>query len=193
MGLNDDKMTVTFTYLEMLSRPKRPPAKTPLTKHPISLIRIWQPTISFYRYLYNSVGEPWLWYERRIIDDEKLKSIIHDDKVEIYCLFIGGTPAGYAELNCEDVNNIQLSYFGLIPEFINKGFGRYFLEAVIDIVWNYNPDRLWLHTCSLDHPSALPNYQRRGFTPFDKKTRKVLDPRQAGFLPKNADIIKMNF
>ena len=149
------------------------------------LTRIMAPTIGFYRYLYNAVGERWLWYERRIMEDDRLRQIIHHEKVEIYCLFVGGVPAGYAELNRCDAREIKLSYFGLIPEFFGEGLGRYFLEAVIDIVWSYHPDRFSLHTCTLAHPSALPSYQRRGFTIFNQKTRKVMDPRRAGYLPLN--------
>ena len=185
MIFKDDRLEVTFTYLEMREAPSRPPAHPPTLNHPITLTRIMEPTIGFYRYLYNAVGEPWLWYERRIMEDEKLLPIIHDDRIEIYCLFVGGVPAGYAELNRREPTDIELSYFGLIPEFIGRGLGRYFLEAVIDIAWSHHPNRFWLHTCTLDHPSALSNYQRRGFSPFDQKTRKVMDPRRVGYMPVN--------
>ena len=183
MIFRDDRLEVPFTYLEMREAPKRPPAHPPVIKHAITLTRIMEPTIGFYRYLYNTVGEQWLWYERRIMEDEKLLSIIHDDRIEIYCLFVGGVPAGYAELNRRELRDIALSYFGLVPDFIGQGLGRYFLEAIIDIAWSYQPSRFWLHTCTLDHPSALQNYQRRGFSPFDQKTRKVMDPRRAGYMP----------
>lgn len=185
MIFKDDRLEVTFTYLEMCEPPNQSPARPPSLKHSVMLTRLMDPTISFYRYLYNAVGEPWLWYERRIMEDEKLLSIIHDDLIEIYCLFVGGVPAGYAELNRREGLDIELSYFGLIPEFIGKGLGRYFLEAIIDIAWSYYPNRFWLHTCTLDHPSALPNYQRRGFSSFDQKTRKVMDPRRVGYMPVN--------
>ena len=130
MIFKDDRLEVTFTYLEMHEPPSQSPTHPPNLKHPVMLTRIMDPTISFYRYLYNVVGEPWLWYERRIMDDEKLRHIIHDDKIEIYCLFVGGVPAGYAELNRHEGVDIELSYFGLVPEFIGKGLGRYFLEAM---------------------------------------------------------------
>jgi GNAT superfamily N-acetyltransferase len=185
MIFKDDRLEVTFTYLEMTNAPTRPSPHPPVLKHQIMLTRIMEPTLSFYRYLYNAVGEPWLWYERRIMDDNRLQQIIHDERIEIYGLFVGGVPAGYAELNRQDPNDIELSYFGLVPDFIGMGLGRYFLEAVIDIAWSYFPKRFWLHTCTLDHPSALQNYQRRGFSPFDQKTRKVMDPRRVGYLPVN--------
>ena len=92
MTFKDDRLEVTFTYLEMREAPSRPPAHPPTLNHPIMLTRIMEPTIGFYRYLYNAVGEPWLWYERRIMEDEKLLPIIHDDRIEIYCLFVGWCP-----------------------------------------------------------------------------------------------------
>jgi GNAT superfamily N-acetyltransferase len=183
MKFKDNRLEVTFTYLEMHNAPIRPQILPPVLKYPVKLTRIMEPTVGFYRYLYNAVGEPWLWYERRIMEDEPLIQIIHDERVEIYCLFVGSVPAGYAELNRRDRLDIELSYFGLIPDFIGKGLGRYFLEAVIDIAWSHNPNRFWLHTCTLDHPSALPNYQRRGFSMSNQITRKVMDPRQVGYLP----------
>lgn len=185
MIFRDDRLEVTFTYLQMHSPPKRPPARPPSLKKPVMLLRLQEPTLSFYRYLYNAVGEPWLWYERRIMDDDRLAAILRDARIEIYVLYVGGVPAGYAELNRSNPSDVELAYFGLIPEFIGIGLGRYFLEAIVDIGWNGHPDRLWLHTCTLDHPSALPNYQRRGFTPYDQKTRKVMDPRRVGYLPVN--------
>ncbi len=185
MTIRDDRLEVTFTYLEMRERPRRAPARPPMLSQPLMLLRAEAPTIGFYRYLYNTVGEPWLWYERRVMEDDKLRKILDDERIEIYVLYFGGTPAGYAELNRRDRSDIELAYFGLVPDFIGQGMGRYFLEAVIDIAWNNEPRRLWLHTCTLDHQSALPNYQKRGFEPYDQKTRKILDPRRAGYLPVN--------
>ena len=185
MIFRDDRLEVTFTYLEMRAPPRRPTARPPASKQPLMLLKLDTPTLSFYRYLYNAVGEPWLWYERRIMNDEQLGAILSDPAVEVHVLYSGGVPAGYAELNLADIRNIQLAYFGLVPDFIGRGLGRYFLEAIVDTAWSRHPDRLWLHTCTLDHPSALRNYQRRGFTPFDQKTRKVMDPRRVGYLPLN--------
>ncbi len=186
MARNDDCLEVTFTYLEMRTAPTRPPARAPVMPRRLLLMRAEKPPVAFYRFLYNAVGEPWLWYERRIMRDEELEQIIHDEQVEIYVLHYGGVPAGYAELNCRNIKNIELSYFGLMPDFIGLGLGRYFLDAVIDIAWTRQPRRIWLHTCTLDHPAALPLYQKAGFIPFAQKTRLVPDPRKMGFLPPEA-------
>ncbi len=69
--------------------------------------------------------------------------------------------------NKEDIELVQ---FGLMPEFIGRGLGWYFLQWIIDKAWSYQPRRFWLHTCTLDHPAALPNYQKAGFTIYKEET-----------------------
>ncbi len=115
------KLQTTITYLEMRAKPPRrelePPAENLL------IIRAEKPTVSFYRYLYNTVGGPWLWYERRQMRDEDLRAIIQNLKVEICVLDVNGVPAGYAELDLRQEPDIELAYFGIMPEFIGQGLG----------------------------------------------------------------------
>ena len=96
-GLPPGKLRVVVTYLEMTSQPATPKQRPPVEK--LALLRAEHPTVSFYRYLYNTVGEPWLWSERRRMDDAALAAVIHDRRVEIMVLYVGGVPAGFAELN----------------------------------------------------------------------------------------------
>lgn len=163
------------TSLEMKHRPKAPSPPPPIKN--LALLRAEKPTAAFYRYLYGSVGAPWLWYERSIIGDAALLPLINDDKVEIYVLYVGGTPAGYFELNLKVFPQIELAYFGLMPEFIGMKLGPYLLGQAIDTAWAHDPERLWVHTCDLDHPGALPLYQRMGFEPYAQKTETIEDPR----------------
>lgn len=150
----------------------------------IALFRAEMPSCAFYRYLYNSIGKDWLWYERRQMDDEALATIIHDEQVEIYVLYAGGVPAGYSELDRRDRPGIELAYFGLMPEFINRGLGSFFLRWTIDQAWTHEPTRLWVHTCTEDHPNALPIYQRFGFTPYKQEQVEIDDPRESGLFEK---------
>lgn len=186
------RLQVTVTYLEMTDPPTRPPMRPPLAQQPLALMRVHEPTLSYYRYLYNTVGEPWLWYERRQLGDEPLADIIADERVAIYVLLYGAVPAGFAELDSrpkgvERRGDVHLAYFGLVPDFIGRSFGRYFLEAIIDIAWERNPEgRLTVHTCTLDHPAALPLYQRCGFAPTGQRTASIIDPRTTGVLPADA-------
>lgn len=175
MAKKPQKITSVITYLEMTERPTKPTPPRPAIK--IALLRAEKPTLSFYRYLYNTIGQDWLWWERRSLSDNELKAIIHDEKVEIYVLYVGGVPAGYGELDRRDGHDIELAYFGLLPEFIGQKLGGYFLRWLIDQAWSYNPKRMFVHTCTEDHPAAIHTYQRHGFSPYKQITTEIDDPR----------------
>lgn len=172
------KIQVIITYLEMLAKPQ-PSARIARGENAF-ISRVLQPTVSFYRFLYNTVGQPWLWYERRQMSDEALREIIQPPQTEIYVLYDGGAPAGYAELDLRQMPEIELAYFGLMPECIGKGLGAFLIDEVIARVWSRSPRRFWLHTCTLDHPRALAFYQRAGFVPYAQETKIIDDPRALG-------------
>ena len=179
MGSASAKIKSVITYLEMNSRQTTPSPSPSQPKIDISLMRAEKPTISFYRYLYNTVGENWLWWERREMPDNELSDIIRDEKVNIYVLYVRGVPAGFGELDRRIEGEIEISYFGLMPEFIGQKLGGYFLHWIINQAWNYNPLRLFVHTCSEDHPAAIHNYQRYGFLPYYQVTEEIDDPRNS--------------
>lgn len=167
---------VTITYLEMLAQPTRPSSHPPRLKRKIALMRAEAPTVGFYRYLYNEVGAAWSWYERNQLADDKLAVIIQDDRVEIYVLYVGGAPAGYAELDRRQPSEVELAYFGLMPDYVGLGLGGYMLDWAIETAWSQPVKRLWVHTCTLDHPAALPVYQKAGFAPYKQETVAIADP-----------------
>lgn len=175
MAANSGQVEVVVVYLEMTSPPTSPPPPTPSGS--LALIRADPPTLSFYRYLYNTVGQPHLWWERRLISDEELSALVQTENVDVFVLYVSGTPAGYFELAARDGNEIELAYFGLMPEFIGQGYGAYLLRVAIDEAWSRGPIRLTVNTCSLDHDNALPVYQKAGFEPFDRVTRLIDDPQ----------------
>lgn len=177
----DGKLEVIITYLEMREAPKRVPHPAP--KRKLALLRAEAVPVHFYRYLYDTVGEAWLWYERRLMSDAALAAAIHDKDVDIYVLYVGGVPAGYAELDRRAREEIELAYFGLMPEFIGQGLGGYLLDWTIDTAWRGNPRRLWVHSCNLDHPRALQTYQKAGFVPYRQETQTIDDPRTTGVIP----------
>jgi GNAT superfamily N-acetyltransferase len=175
----------TITYLEMLERPvgRRMPA--PL--HKLALMRAEASTVSFYRYLYDTVGEPWLWFERRIIDDASVAAQIHQPAIEIFVLYVRGVPAGFFELDTAAARETKLCYFGLIPNFIGRRLGPYLLQAAIDRAWSRPIDRFWLHTSTFDHPKALRVYQQAGFVVYARRTVLFDDPCERGILPRTLD------
>src|ERR1700758_3395789 len=91
------RLSDVITYLEMTARPTRPPLPIPAGK--LALIRLEHCTTSYYRYLYQAVGERWLWFERRVWSDEHLAQVISKPEIEISVLYVGGVPAGYFELD----------------------------------------------------------------------------------------------
>ena len=170
---HDDRIDVTITYLEQVERPVLPTvAPPPRTK--VALLRAEHPPIHFYRYLYRIIGEPYHWVSRRRLDDKALAEIIHNPDVYLYILYVDGVPAGMAEIDERKKELADLKFFGLVPDFTGKSLGRYFLFNVIDLAWSRGPQKLRLETCSLDHPAALPLYQKAGFSVYDRR-KGVID------------------
>lgn len=157
---------VKTTYLQMPANAARnvsPP------REGIEIARVEKPQIEFYRLLYDRVGRDWSWVDRKRLSDDTLAGIIHHDLVEIYVLYVDRAPAGYAELDRREENEIELAYFGIVPELIGRGLGRYLLDWTVRKAWSYGPKRLWVHTCELDHQAALPMYLSAGFEVFDER------------------------
>jgi len=161
----------TVTHLEMKTPPRLAPAPRPLGKY--ALLRAEKPPLHFYRYLYMTVGRPYVWVSRRNLPDEALAAIVHHDAVEIYVLYVNGAPVGYFELDFRNMPQAELSFLGLVPEFTEQGLGRFLLGEAISLAWTKNPDRLIVQTCTLDHPAALPLYQRMGFSPYGQSEVEV--------------------
>jgi ribosomal protein S18 acetylase RimI-like enzyme len=171
-----------ITYLEMLERPAGRRVPAPLEK--LALMCTENCTVSFYRYLYSTVGEPWLWFERRLVGDAALVRQIQKPTIEIFVLYVRGVPAGFFELDTAAPRETKLCYFGLIPDFIGRRLGPYLLQAAIDRAWSRPLDRFWLHTSTFDHPKALSTYQKAGFVVYARRPVSFEDPREHGILPK---------
>ena len=172
----------TITYLEMLARPTGRQVPAPLDR--LALMRAEHCTVSFYRYLYNTVGGPWLWFERRLIGDSALAALIDQPTIEIFVLYVRGVPAGFFELDLAAPRETKLCYFGLVPDFIGRRLGPHLLQAAIDRAWSSRPiERLWLHTSTFDHPKALRVYQQAGFVVYARRQVSFADPRERGILP----------
>jgi GNAT superfamily N-acetyltransferase len=143
----------------------------------IKIDRVHLPSVEYYRFLYESVGRQYHWVDRLLLSDEELGNLIHDDRVEIYVLQVAGDPAGYAELDRRTEDEIELAYFGLFSEYTGKGLGKYFLAWTVERAWSYAPKRVWVHTCDLDHPAALPSYLKAGFSIFaERMIEQVIFP-----------------
>jgi GNAT superfamily N-acetyltransferase len=161
-------MKVKTTYLEMLARPEwaAPPPREGLT-----VVHAKEPTVAYYRFLYDAVGRDYDWTSRKKLSDAELAALLNDSRLEVHVLMANGVPAGFAELDLRTEGEIELVQFGLMPAFIGQGLGRYFLQWTIDKAWSYGPRRFWLHTCTNDHPAALPNYLKAGFTVYKEEVK----------------------
>ena len=147
--------------LVMADRPARPRAASP--RPGIAIVEARSITASFYRYLYDAVGAPWCWTARRLITDEELLHRVRASSNEIHVLWVEGVPAGFVELAADEMPVVWIAYFGLVPEFIGQGLGGHFLDWAVDRGWDIGAEQLRVQTCNLDHPAALPNYERAGF------------------------------
>ena len=162
----------TVTFLEMHTKPSeilQPVAGTSFNILPIPV------SVSEYRKLYYGVGEKWNWLDRMVIPDKELYQKINAANIEIFVLYVNNETTGYIEFVLED-KFAEVQYFGLMPAFIGKGLGKYFLQWVIEKAWSYNPDWIQLNTCTLDHPNALDVYKKAGFSQVrtEIQNRRVL-------------------
>lgn len=123
----------------------------------------------FYRYLYVEVGRQYHWHDRLAWTEEQFREHLAGPST-IWLLSVEGAPAGYFELRRHEDGSIEIAYFGLMPEFVGRGLGKYLLTRAVEEAWRLGPPRVWLHTCTLDHPGALPNYLKRGFRKVREET-----------------------
>jgi GNAT superfamily N-acetyltransferase len=155
---------VVRTYLEMSDATRLVPAECP---HPRARVeRIERCPSSFFRYLYTEVGRSYHWVDRLSWTDDAVKAYLVDPTVALWLLTVEGSPAGYFELKRHEDGSVEIAYFGLLPEFIGQGLGKYLLTVAAREAWGAGATRVWLHTCTLDDKAALPNYEGRGFRPF---------------------------
>jgi GNAT superfamily N-acetyltransferase len=129
-------------------------------------MRQWQVN----RFLYYYVGGEWQWYEKRTWPDDQWQTYV--DRVRTFVACHGGALAGYYELERDEAGQVQIMYFGLTPPFVGRGFGAALLSDAITNAWSWDARRVWVHTCTLDHPAAVRNYQARGMKVYDVRKKE---------------------
>jgi len=164
-----DRVAVTVSFLRM----DRPPVgAAPSLPTSCQVVQADSCTVPFYRYLYNTVGEDYVWWLRRTMSDQELRLLLGAPTLAIYTLYSGGEPAGFFELDSHNWPDVNLSYFGLMPHAIGTGVGFGFLRHSVDLVWRQGAKGMTVNTCTADHPRALPTYLRAGFRPV-RQVREV--------------------
>ena len=154
---------------------------------PLRLVRWPTPDLAKYRALFRRVGTPWLWYSRLVLADSALAAIVCDEAVEVYAaLDRAGIEVGMLELDFRQPGACEINYFALIPELAGQRHGRWMMAEALARAWRPGVARVWLHTCTLDHPSALNFYRAQGFTAMSRTIETFPDPRATGLLPADA-------
>jgi ribosomal protein S18 acetylase RimI-like enzyme len=166
----DGKLPITITHLEMAqadwTRRGQPPDIG------VTLERVAAPTAAFYRELYDRVGRPWLWYERRLLSDAALQTLLDQPGHELHVARHDGDLVGYIELSQE-----ELLFFGLTLAYVGRRIGPWLLDQAIERAFARGTARLGLNTNTLDHPRALDTYRRAGFHVVRSESRELQDPR----------------
>mgnify|MGYP001231561346 FL=1 len=140
------------------------------------LVKKIKPDFQLNKFFYKQVGKKHRWIDRLSWSDEKWYSYISNQNLETYVISENDDLAGFFELLYNpELKETEILYFGLLEEYIGKGIGGYALSVAIKKSFEKNIKRVWLHTCTLDHPNALKNYIARGMTVFKKENINILD------------------
>ncbi len=159
------------------------PAPAP-AEIPVELKRAEHPCPELGRFLYTAVGGDWYWTDRLSWTYDRWHSRMSTPGVETWVAYVQGTPAGYFELEAQLEGQVEIASFGVLPQFTGKGLGGYVLTAAIQRAWKLGTRRVWVHTCTLDGPHALANYQARGMTVFrEETTTREIEDRPPGPWP----------
>ncbi len=121
------------------------------------------------RQLYQQVGADWQWTDKLAWSDDQWQSYAGDPTLRTWLLKEGDQMVGYFELQQRDQGDIEINYFGLLPDYYNRGLGGYLLTRAIEEAWGWDAERVIVNTCSLDHPGALANYLARGMAIYKTK------------------------
>jgi GNAT superfamily N-acetyltransferase len=168
------KIAAIVTHLRMLA----PPAPRPPPRDAgLRVRRVPHPAADWYRRLYARIGENWLWFSRLKLAAPALEAILHHPLVEVYALISGEAEVGLLELDFRIAGHCELAFFGLTPDFIGRGAGRFLMHHAVARAWQCPIGCLWVHTCTFDHPRALDFYIRSGFRPFRRQIEIADDPR----------------
>jgi GNAT superfamily N-acetyltransferase len=162
------KREIEIYHLEMTSPADLRPSPARAAGFRVERARI--PTPELNRFFYTAVGGDWYWIDRLGWTLEQWRAWVDRPELETWIGYLEGTPAGYFELERQPGGQVELVYFGLLPGFLGRGIGGALLTAAVERAWAMGASRVWVHTCSLDGPAALRNYEARGFRRYKTET-----------------------
>jgi len=165
--------TINRNYLEIKSIDTLRESNAPKFINSIDLVDPIDFQIN--KFFYKNIGKKHRWTDRLIWSDDDWIKYVTNLKVETYIFKVKEDLAGYFELIIhDDLKEIEIAYFGLLEEYHNKKLGGYLLsEAIKKCFFKAKINRVWVHTCTLDHENALKNYLARGMKIYKKETVKI--------------------
>ena len=136
------------------------------------VVQLVQPSdFQLNKFFYKNIGKKHHWVDRLAWTEKQWTEYISNKKIKTYVLKKNEDLAGYFELIIhDDKKEVEIAYFGLLEEYQNKKLGTFLLSSAIKNSFFNKPNRVWVHTCSLDHKNALKNYISRGMKIFKKET-----------------------
>ncbi len=175
----------TVTFLEMTARPTWPYPPQPAGAA-ATLIAADDPPVWYFLSLYDAVGRDYCWEDMHHVPEDKLRAMLHHPEVTLWTLHRNGWPHGFYLLDGREAKQVDLAYFGLVPEAVGSGLGTWLLRTAVLAAWDRpGTRRVTVNTCSLDHPRALATYQKVGFevTGREKRRRVLTRGRDPARIP----------
>ena len=160
------EIEVTTTFLEMRSPKEFKPNKP--ARNDVLVKKVAIPTPVINHFFFVNVGRPWRWYSRLGWTLADWKALVEQKTMTTWIGYIKGSPFGYIEID-QQFDNVEIAFFGLLPQFIGMGLGGFLLSEAIRLAWELEPQRVWVHTCTLDHKYALDNYLARGLSIYKQE------------------------
>lgn len=177
------KIANVVTYLEMMAPP--PPWRAP-DRPDLVLRRVHEPDVDWYRSTIRLIGEEWLWYSPLVMPEADLAALLRDPRREVHALERDGETVGIGELDRRVAGEAEISFFGVAASEFGTGAARTLMNRTLERAFRDGTRRVWLHTCTFDHPAAVPFYLKSGFSPFKFAIEVTDDPRLSGRLPETA-------
>ena len=163
------KKKIERNYLEIYSISDLIESESPSNEFKIELID--PPNFQLNKFFYKNVGKKHRWIDRLTWNDKQWIDYTTNENVKTYILKKNNDLVGYFELIFHNQKKeTEIAYFGLLKEFHNKKLGSYLLSIAIKKSFQDKSERVWVHTCSLDHKNALNNYLSRGMKIFKRET-----------------------
>ena len=159
-------------YLEINSIEDLNDVKDPTEEYSLNLLE--PQNFQLNKFFYKNIGKKHKWIDRLVWTENQWIDYVSSQKVKTYVLKHKGDLAGFFELIFHsEKNEIEIAYFGILEEFQNKKLGSYLLSQAIQKSFKRDINRVWVHTCSLDHKNALNNYIARGMKIFKTETIRI--------------------